>query len=152
VAQGASKDIEDLWEPWMREVDQLLEDATLVERGVRSTREASSQEPDPRASADTGRSRPAATDPETRAELELRHAGARSTRESDISCVHTHRRRKSAGCQDAGVTGTSHRAGGDWEAPCTIDGLGARARRGARAEDAGGHHRRRDKYSLSDRS
>jgi len=31
VAQGASKDIEDLWEPWMREVDQLLENATLVE-------------------------------------------------------------------------------------------------------------------------
>jgi transposase, IS5 family len=30
VAQRA-KDIEDLWEPWMREVDQLLEDAALVE-------------------------------------------------------------------------------------------------------------------------
>ena len=28
---GLAKDIEDLWEPWMREVDQLLEDATLVE-------------------------------------------------------------------------------------------------------------------------
>jgi len=27
---GLAKDIEDLWEPWMREVDQLLEDATLV--------------------------------------------------------------------------------------------------------------------------
>jgi hypothetical protein len=31
VAQGLAKDIEDLWEPWMREVDQLLEDAALVE-------------------------------------------------------------------------------------------------------------------------
>ena len=29
--KGLAKDIEDLWEPWMREVDQLLEDATLVE-------------------------------------------------------------------------------------------------------------------------
>jgi IS5 family transposase len=29
--KGLLKDIEDLWEPWMREVDQLLEDATLVE-------------------------------------------------------------------------------------------------------------------------
>jgi IS5 family transposase len=29
---GLAKDIEDLWEPWMREVDQLLEDEALVER------------------------------------------------------------------------------------------------------------------------
>jgi hypothetical protein len=29
---GLAKDIEDLWEPRMKEVDQLLEDAALVER------------------------------------------------------------------------------------------------------------------------
>ena len=29
--KGLARDIEDLWEPWMREVDQLLEDAALVE-------------------------------------------------------------------------------------------------------------------------
>ena len=28
---GLAKDIEDLWEPWMKAVDQLLEDAALVE-------------------------------------------------------------------------------------------------------------------------
>src|SRR6202521_5195758 len=28
---GLAKDIEDLWEPWMKEVDQVLEDAALVE-------------------------------------------------------------------------------------------------------------------------
>jgi hypothetical protein len=28
---GLAKDIEDLWEPWMKEVNQLLEDAALVE-------------------------------------------------------------------------------------------------------------------------
>jgi transposase-like protein DUF772 len=28
---GLAKDIADLWEPWMKEVDQLLEDAALVE-------------------------------------------------------------------------------------------------------------------------
>ena len=28
---GLAKDIEDQWEPWMKEVDQLLEDAALVE-------------------------------------------------------------------------------------------------------------------------
>jgi hypothetical protein len=27
---GPAKDIEDLWEPWMKEVDQLLEDAATV--------------------------------------------------------------------------------------------------------------------------
>jgi IS5 family transposase len=30
--KGLAKDIEDLWEPWMREVDRLLEDAALVEK------------------------------------------------------------------------------------------------------------------------
>jgi IS5 family transposase len=29
--QGLAKDIEDLWEPWMKEVDGLLEDAALLE-------------------------------------------------------------------------------------------------------------------------
>src|SRR5262250_220207 len=29
--KGLAQDIEDLWEPWMREVDQLLQDAALVE-------------------------------------------------------------------------------------------------------------------------
>jgi hypothetical protein len=28
---GLAKDIEDLWEPWMKEVDQLLEDAALAD-------------------------------------------------------------------------------------------------------------------------
>jgi hypothetical protein len=28
---GLAKDIEDLWEPWMREADRLLEDVALVE-------------------------------------------------------------------------------------------------------------------------
>ena len=29
--QGLMKDIEDLWEPWMKEVDRLLDDAALLE-------------------------------------------------------------------------------------------------------------------------
>ena len=33
---GLAKDIEDLWEPWMKEVDQLLEDAALVESAEHS--------------------------------------------------------------------------------------------------------------------
>ena len=33
---GLAKDIEDMWEPWMKEVDQLLEDAALVESAEHS--------------------------------------------------------------------------------------------------------------------
>jgi hypothetical protein len=29
--QGLAKDIEDLWEPWMREADRVLDDAALLE-------------------------------------------------------------------------------------------------------------------------
>ena len=29
--KGLAKDIEDLWEPWMKEADRLLEDAVLIE-------------------------------------------------------------------------------------------------------------------------
>jgi IS5 family transposase len=29
--KGLAKDIEDLWEPWMREADRVLEDAVLIE-------------------------------------------------------------------------------------------------------------------------
>jgi hypothetical protein len=29
--QGLAKDVEDLWEPWMKEADRLLEDAALLE-------------------------------------------------------------------------------------------------------------------------
>src|SRR6516162_551950 len=76
-------------------------------RGLPSTGKTPSQESDTRANPDTGGSRVAVIDPETCAELELRHAGTRSARESAIPRVHTHRRRESAGCEDTGTTGTS---------------------------------------------
>src|SRR5215469_5385655 len=85
-------------------------------RGLPSTGKTPSQESDTRANPDTGRSRTAVIDPETRAELELRHAGTRSARQLGVSRVHADRRRESAGCEDAGTTGTSHWAGRDWEA------------------------------------
>src|SRR5882762_6862320 len=52
---------------------------------VRCTRKATSQEPDAWAYANTGGSGSSAVDLEARAELELRHAGARSTSESGVS-------------------------------------------------------------------
>src|SRR5215469_3566314 len=82
-------------------------------RGLPSTGKTTSQESDTRANPDTGRSRAAAIDPETCAELELRHAGTRSARQLGVSHIHARRRRESAGCEDTGTTGTSHRAGSD---------------------------------------
>src|SRR6516162_998551 len=85
-------------------------------RGLPSTGKTSSEESDTRANPNTGRSRTAAIDLETCAELELRHAGTRSARQLGVSRVHADRRRESAGCQDTGTTGASHWAGSDWEA------------------------------------
>src|SRR5215469_9578399 len=66
-------------------------------RGLPRTGKTASQESDTRANADTGRSCTAAIDPETCAELELRHTGTRSARQLGVSRVHTDRRRESAG-------------------------------------------------------
>src|SRR5258708_7376558 len=76
---------------------------------VRCARKATWEEPDAWTNANTGGSGASAVDLETRAELELRHAGARSTSEPGLSRVHPRWRRESAGCQDAGTIGASHR-------------------------------------------
>src|SRR3981189_1402698 len=92
---------------------------------VRCTRKAASEEPDAWTHANTGGSGASAVDLEARAELELRHAGTRSTSEPGLSRVHPHWRRESTGCQDPGTTGTSHRARSDRGAARTVDGVGA---------------------------
>jgi hypothetical protein len=69
---------------------------------VRCTRKTTSQEPDAWTNANTGGSAASTVDLEARAEMELRHAGARSTSEPGLSRVHPHCRRESTGCQDAG--------------------------------------------------
>src|ERR1700688_999421 len=117
---------------------------------VRCTRKTPSEEPDARTNANTGGSRSSVADLEARAELELRHAGARSTSESGLSRVHPHWRRESTGCQDAGTAGASYRTRSDRGATRTIDGVGARTRRGARTKDEGRHHGGGDEYPLSD--
>src|SRR5215470_17460574 len=80
---------------------------------VRCTRKTTWQEPDAWAHANTGGSGSSVVDLEARAELELRHVGARSTSEPGLSRVHPHWRRESTGCQDAGTTGASHWTGSD---------------------------------------
>jgi hypothetical protein len=65
-----AKGIEDLWEPWMKEVDQLLEDAALVEsvydaQGKRHPKRCT------RGQTQTLAEVASAVDLETRAELEL---------------------------------------------------------------------------------
>src|ERR1700736_2759008 len=118
---------------------------------VRCTRKETSEEPDAWTHANTGGSGASAADLEARAELELRHAGARSTSEPGLSRVHPHWGRESTGCQDAGAVGASHRAQSHRGAARTVDGVGARARRGARTEDEGRHHSGGNEYPLSDR-
>src|SRR3984893_14632876 len=102
---------------------------------VRCTRKATWEEPDAWAHANSGRSGSSAVDLEGRAELELRHAGARTTSGPGLSRVHTPGGRESTGCQDAGATGASYRARSDRGATRTVDGVGARTRRGARTEE-----------------
>src|SRR6266704_3185100 len=80
---------------------------------VRCTRKTTSEEPDAWTYANTGGSGASIVDLEARAELELQHAGARSTSEPGVSRVHPHWRRESTGCQDAGAVGASHRARSD---------------------------------------
>src|SRR6202162_786679 len=106
---------------------------------IRRTREATSEEPDARTNANTGGSGASTVDLEARAELELRHARARSTSEPGISRIHTHWGRESTGRQDTGALGTSHWTRSDRGVTRTVDGVGARARRGARTEDEGRH-------------
>src|SRR5882762_9268975 len=118
---------------------------------VRCTRKAASEEQDAWTHANTGGSGASAVDLEARAELELRHAGARSTSEPGLSRVHPHWRRESTGCQDAGAAGTSYRTRSDRGATRTVDGVGARTRGGARTTDAGRHRGGGDEYPLSDR-
>src|ERR1700730_6931798 len=118
---------------------------------VRFTRKATWEEPDAWTHANTGGSGSSVVDLEARAELELRHAGARSTSEPGLSRVHPHGGRESTGCQDAGATGASYRARSDRGATRTVDGVGARTRRGARTEDEGRYHGGGDEYPLSDR-
>ena len=44
--RGLAEDIEGLWEPWMRVVDELLEDEELVDAVYEAQGKAASAEPD----------------------------------------------------------------------------------------------------------
>jgi len=123
---GLAKDIEDLWEPWMKEVDQLLEDAVLVE----SVYDAQGKRH--RKSRTHGRT-------QTPAEVALRLLILKhvrnwvTTRWSEkyertwsiarSPALETRR----TGCQDGWHDWTSHRARSDRGAARTVDGVGARA-------------------------
>jgi len=98
---GLAKDIEDLWEPWMKEVDQLLEDAALVEsvydaQGKRHPNSRTRGRVQTPAEVALGL-------------LILKHVRNWShgtlEREVRANLVHTHWGRESARCQDAGAVG-----------------------------------------------
>src|SRR5207245_10268169 len=104
---------------------------------VRCARKASSEEPYAWSNTDTSRGGASTIDPQARAELELRHVGARGASEPGVSRVHAHRRRESTGCQDAGTVGASDRARSDRGATRTNDGVRAGARRDECTEAGG---------------
>src|SRR5271157_897503 len=118
---------------------------------VRCARKAPSEEPDAWTNANTSGGGASTADLEACAELELRHAGARSTSELGVSRIHTYWGRESTRCQDAGAVGASHWARSNRGTTRTVDGVGTRARCGAGSEDEGRHHGGGDECSLSDR-
>ena len=148
---GLAKDIEDLWEPWMKAVDQLLEDAALVE----SVYDAQGKRH--RKSRTHGRT-------QTPAEVALRllilkhvRNWSYDTLEREVRANLVYRAftrigdEKVPDAKTLARLGTSHRARSDRGVTRTVDGVGARARRGARTEDEGRHHGGGDEYPLSDR-
>ena len=147
---GLAKDIEDLWEPWMKEVDQLLEDAALVEsvydaQGKRHPK-----------SRTRGRT-------QTPAEVALRllilkhvRNWSYDTLEREVRANLVYRAFTRVGDEKVPDAKTLARLGqaigpeviGELR---TVDGVGARARCSARTEDEGRYHGGGDEYSLSDR-
>ena len=148
---GLAKDIEDLWEPWMKEVDRLLEDAALVE----SVYDAQGKRhPNSRTRGRT----------QTPAEVALRllilkhvRNWSYDTLEREVRANLVYRAFTRIGDEKVPDAKTLARLG-QAIGPAVIselhervDGIGTRARRGARAEDEGRHHGGRDECSLSDR-
>jgi hypothetical protein len=76
-ARGLLKDIEWLWEPWMRLVDQLLEGEQLLDTVYEAQGETPSPEPHPRPDANAGGSIVAAA---TLASRQSRLVGAQRDR------------------------------------------------------------------------
>jgi IS5 family transposase len=148
---GLAKDIEDLWEPWMKEVDQLLEDAALVEsvydaQGKRHPK-----------SRTHGRT-------QTPAEVALRllilkhvRNWSYDTLEREVRANLVYRAFTRIGDEKVPDAKTLARLGQAigpeviGEFTRTVDGVGARARRGERTEDEGRYHGGRDECPLSDR-
>ena len=109
---GLAKDIEDLWEPWMRLVDRLLEDEQLLDTIYEAQGERYPQ------SRRRGRE-------QTPAEVVLRllllkhirnwsyDTLEREVRQSGVSGVYADRRREGARCEDPGAAGATHRTGSD---------------------------------------
>src|SRR6266852_1801439 len=147
---GLTKDIEDLWEPWMRLVDRLLEDEQLLDTIYEAQGERYPQ------SRKRGRE-------QTPAEVVLRllllkhiRNWSYDTLEREVRANLVYRAFTRIGDEKVPDAKTLARLGqviarSDRGATRTIDGVGARARRGARTEDEGRYHGGGDEYPLSDR-
>ncbi|MGA8308746.1 MAG: transposase [Terriglobales bacterium] len=109
---GLTRDIEDLWEPWMRLVDRLLEDEQLLDTIYEAQGERYPQ------SRRLGRE-------QTPAEVVLRllllkhirnwsyDTLEREVRANLVYRAFTRRRREGARCEDSGAVGATDRSGSD---------------------------------------
>jgi len=75
----------ELWEPWMRLVDELLEDEELLDAVYDAQGKRHPQSRTRGAAADSRRPRAAHAGPETRAQLELRNPGTGSTSQRGLA-------------------------------------------------------------------
>src|SRR2546422_8955124 len=146
---GLAKDIEDLWEPWMREAVGLLEDAALVESVYEAQGKRHPQ------SRSRGRA-------QTPAEVALRllilkhvRNWSYDTLEREVRANLVYRAFTRIGdekvpvCKDLGAAGTSDWSRSDPEFAPAADGIGTRARDRGRTTDAGGYDGGGNEHSLS---
>ena len=85
----------DLWEPWMRHVDQALEDEELLRLIQQELMKTLEEEQNPRTQGHPGRSHSAHVIAQTRPRLELRSTVARGARQLGLSRLHARRRQQS---------------------------------------------------------
>ena len=89
--RGLAEDIEGLWEPWMRLVDELLEDEQLLDTVYEAQGERHPQSRIRGRMQTPGGSSVAPAVVEAHPELELRRAGARGAGQSGVSRLYPDR-------------------------------------------------------------
>ena len=93
----------------MKKADEILDDEALIDTAYEALRRRSAKR-DTWLHENAGGNRDPTNSAQTRARLELRNTGTRSTRQHGLSGVHTDGRREGPGCEDHGPVGPSVRS------------------------------------------